>query len=1000
MPRNLDPGVRMSITLEKISKSLSATGLLSAVELRELLISLPASVQSSADVTLAGDEINAEAVARELVARGKFNEYQASVVSQGKQQRMVFGEYTVLGVIGAGGMGEVYRAQHRRMERIVALKVLPAATTRNAEVIRRFHQEVKAAAKLMHTNIVTAHDAGEQDDIHYLVMEYVDGRDLSSMVKHRGPLPLAEALGYILQTARGLDYAHSRGIIHRDIKPGNLLVDQEGTVKILDMGLARFDEIGGAATERTTEHLTQTGQIMGTVDFMSPEQAEDARRADHRADIYSLGCTLFYLLTAKSTYGGETVMQKIFAHRDDPLPSLSAARSDVSPEINAIFQRMIAKHPDDRYMTMRAVVDDLVACGVSEQDCFKAAQSAAGEFPVAGPRSVTQCAPAPGSSPASSPSNGPRSKTQRGPLVAATVLLPGVDSALRQDTLGFHVGQSTSPSMAPQLQPAATTPALWKNRGLLIGGGVAVLLLGVALWAVVQFRYSTPNGVLVVKIDHPDVQVFVDDEQKMILSRPNDDIIEVQVPDGNHVLKVTKGGFQTYTTAFSVKSGGRKIIEVELEQKPVKPAAVAKNDVTTPAGEKPVEPAKVTPNVATLPPPAVVTPPPTTVASVTPPPAVLPPEKTMPAKNTLPETKPERSDPPLPNVEPLPSPIASATSPRTATVPVVTTSKVGDLETNIVTPAPIIAPFAPDEARLQQKIWADFLDRPIEEKNSLGMKLVLIPAGNFIMGSPDNELSRQKNEGPMHQVRITKPFYLGAYEVTQDEYLKVMGTNPSSLGGQAAGGQAAPATTGEAGQPAANAPAAAASQYPVDNISWEDAAEFCRKLNALAAEREAGRYYRLPTEAEWEYSCRAGTTTPYYTGKALPINGAQFTDKMATRVPSFQQNDPLNPQGRSDPANAQQDATRTAPVGSFAPNAFGIHDMHGNVFEWCEDTYSQGYYGRSSLVDPQGPDPGNYRVLRGGGCQSFALYCRSAYRNYGPATTPNRTNGFRVVCEP
>src|SRR4029079_8062377 len=138
-------------------------GLLSAVELREFLMSLPSTVQSSPDLTMAGDEIDADALARELVTRGKFNEYQASVVCQGKQQRMVFGEYTVLGVIGAGGMGEVYRAQHRRMERIVALKVLPAATTRNAETIRRFHQEVKAAAKLMHPNIVTAHDAGEQD---------------------------------------------------------------------------------------------------------------------------------------------------------------------------------------------------------------------------------------------------------------------------------------------------------------------------------------------------------------------------------------------------------------------------------------------------------------------------------------------------------------------------------------------------------------------------------------------------------------------------------------------------------------------------------------------------------------------------------------------------------------------------------------------------------------------------------------------------------------------
>ncbi|HEY5311762.1 MAG TPA: serine/threonine-protein kinase, partial [Pirellulales bacterium] len=301
-------------------------------------------------------------MAHELVRVGKLTKYQAAAIYQEKLDALVLGNYVIIDKLGAGGMGQVFRARHRKMDRVVALKLLPKKALSSPDAVERFHREVKAAARLVHSHIVTALDADAGGGTHFLVMEYIEGHDLSALVKKEGPLPVSKAVTYTLQAARGLEHAHAENVIHRDVKPSNLLVDKRGTVKILDMGLARFSDLPDSANVVDTSganQLTQAGNIMGTVDYMAPEQAVDTRQADERADIYSLGCALCYLLTGRPPFEGDTMMARLVAHRDAPIPSLRKLRPDVPAALESLFQHMLAKRPEDRPQTMTEIIATL-----------------------------------------------------------------------------------------------------------------------------------------------------------------------------------------------------------------------------------------------------------------------------------------------------------------------------------------------------------------------------------------------------------------------------------------------------------------------------------------------------------------------------------------------------------------------------------------------------------------------------------------------------------------
>ena len=292
-------------------------------------------------------------VTRRLIDMGMITQWQCDKLLGQKYKGFFLGKYKILGHIGTGGMSSVYLVEHMQMHQRRAIKVLPRKRVGDKTYLDRFYIEARASASLEHPNIVRAFDVDhdKDSDTHYLIMEYVDGRDVGKIIEEDGPLDPRDAASYIAQAAKALQFSHDEGVVHRDVKPGNLLVDKNNEVKILDLGLALFKEDDYSLT------LAYNENILGTADYLAPEQAMNSHNVDHRADIYGLGCTLFFMLTGQPPFNEGTLAQRIVMHQKKEPPPVSKYRSDCPVMLQQILKKMMFKNPDKRFQHCREVTE-------------------------------------------------------------------------------------------------------------------------------------------------------------------------------------------------------------------------------------------------------------------------------------------------------------------------------------------------------------------------------------------------------------------------------------------------------------------------------------------------------------------------------------------------------------------------------------------------------------------------------------------------------------------
>jgi formylglycine-generating enzyme required for sulfatase activity len=771
-------------------------------------------------------------------------------------------DYEVIRELGRGGMGVVYLVRNKLMGRLEVLKVVGGHLVERPGVRDRFLREVQSAAKLQHKNIVAAYSAMRFGESIVLAMEYIDGDDLAKAVKSSGPLPVTNACYFIYQVALGLQHAHERGMVHRDIKPANLILARDGKkaiVKVLDFGLAKVTSEG----QQADSGLTREGQMLGTPDYIAPEQIRDAQSADIRADIYSLGCTFYYLLTGKPPFHGEHLWDVYQAHFSMDAAPLNLVRPEVPIEVAALVAKMMAKEPGRRFQTPAEVAQALkpFCKPAAAQPPGSSAEVSDVNPPVLPTRaSVVRPEPTQPTTPVTSPAQGGRTSSKT-----------GADGVAWESLIELNETQEPEDVVAVASQPHGARPrSLWP--GIAAACSFAVIALGVIFYA----TFGVKPG-----------------DEKALL-------VENQPAVSNRASRIAPP-----SRSSKAPSDDATVSHAEFEPGEPPPTPAATEAEPTPAPE------------------------------ITGPPVSNPP---VPPSST--ESKPTRPPATAESVAPLPEKLKP-------------TAAKGKLK----------------PGRQLANRWSS---------PSTGMKFVRIEGGEFMMGSPGNDPEADEDEKPQHTVRIS-PFYLGIFEVAQQEYAAVTGHNPSAFSSTGPGSaQVADRLT---------------ERYPVESLTWLEAIGFCNALSVFDRLKPyykivgedgpladvkipdlRGPGYRLPFEAEWEYACRANSRTRYSFGDVSPRS-----------VPAFWHGD-----------NAER---KTNPVGMFAPNGFGLFDMHGNVKEFCWDGYDESYYPRSPSADPTGPERTRtqLRAHRGGSWRSAARSCRSAERFYRSPVDRTPDAGFRVA---
>jgi len=819
--------------------------------------------------------------------------------------------FELLRKLGEGGMGATYLARQKSMDRMVALKVLRRNLSRNQDFVERFVREARLAGRLNHVNIVQSQDVGESSGFHFLVMEYVEGRSAYNMIPRKGGMDEELALHVCMQVARALDFAHKNDIVHRDIKPDNILVTEKGIAKLCDFGLARD-------TAKETR-LTQTGMMMGTPHYVSPEQARGEKDVDIRTDIYSLGATLYHMVTGETPFTGSSAAVVMTKHLTEQMPWPRDVNPDLSEGCCQLIAKMMAKDPANRHADPAELLRDM-------------------EMVIDGKR----------------PKSG--------------VLDPALSSIASS---GAITDAPNATDQTIQLKPE-------RLEGEKPDTGEFALIDG-AQWVPTEEATELPAN-----REEPSEGAIGAEESEF-----------VPFAIGRRAAAGVSDATGEEGAAFEIAEEQGSPGKPEAQSKPAdrpRPRGTAGRGMESVRKKKGLPVPLLAVGGALL---------------------VL-----LIAGGVYALTRGSDGEGDLPSPKPDPDKVAS------------TPTGKWKVYTEF--------PFDAKEAKRRQEETAKMLGVPVEKSVDLGdgvkLELVLIPAGEFLMGSKytPEQLNKRGNwadglsyfmrEVPRHKVRITRPYYLGKYEVAQAQWQRVMGANPARFKDP---------------------------KNPVEMVSWNDCQEFIKKLNGLfsgtprtllgsvlidlgfateeqvqkglAAQKgpkkgkrlgevmvelgfitpeqlqralktqEARRQsmktktpvkgkltFRLPTEAEWEQACRAGTETPFWFGEKITTDMANYHG------------------GSTWDGYKGKHRGKTTPVGSFKPNPWGLYDTAGNVWEWCEDWY--GAYPKEEQTDPKGPEKGSGRVLRGGSWHYSPADCRSAFRDYySPTTRHNGAHGLRVL---
>jgi serine/threonine protein kinase len=462
-------------------------------------------------------------------------------------------QYEVLRELGRGGMGVVYLARNKLMDRLEVLKVVNKALLDRPGAVERFLREIRSAAKLSHVNVVAAYSALQLGDLLAFAMEYVEGEDLAALVKSRGPLPVPHACYYVQQAALGLQHAFEKKMVHRDIKPQNLMLAREGrkhVVKVLDFGLAKVK-----SEKADDTGLTGEGKMLGTPDYIAPEQTLDAARADIRADVYSLGCTLYYLLTGAAPFKGRSLYEVLQAHHSLEARPLNLARPEVPEELAAVVRKMMAKEPARRYQTPAEVAQALSVF---------ARQGAKGAAAPKSPPELSVGAP----SAKPDPPVAPAAEGAERQGAVAEVAAPVAWETLTEESI-----TSAEPRKSGAVRkgrPPAAKPVA-RKKWWVIGGSVAagLLLLGLlSLWAAGVFKVKTKDGTLVLEDLPAGAEVLVDGGKATVRWGADGKSAEVRIAPGKRQVVVQREGLQVKGEEVVIEEGGRTRLTVRLEPPP------------------------------------------------------------------------------------------------------------------------------------------------------------------------------------------------------------------------------------------------------------------------------------------------------------------------------------------------------------------------------------------------------------------------------------------------